>query len=300
LWRYRIAREAVARYAVKRTRGDNLDMDRRSFLGTLTGAGLLANRLSWAADDRKIDKLGLQLYTVRDAMKGDFDGTLAKVAAVGYGEVEFAGYFDHSPKDVKASIDRVGLVSPSAHFDNSYLGDKWPGVLESANVIGQKYVICSFIDEKTRQEPGIWPRLAESFNRAGEAARKVGIQFGYHNHSFEFTPVDGKLPYDILLNSTDPNLVKMEMDLYWIVNAGADPLAYFNRYPGRFHLVHVKGRAKNGDITEVKSDNAIDWKAIFAQSEKAGIKHYFVEQDKSDSPFDSIRTSFNYLHDLRF
>jgi len=275
-------------------------MDRRSFLGTLTGAGLLANRLSWAADNRKIDKLGLQLYTVRDAMKGDFDGTLAKVAAVGYGEVEFAGYFDHSPKDVKASIDRVGLVSPSAHFDNSYLGDKWPGVLESANVIGQKYVICSFIDEKTRQEPGIWPRLAESFNRAGEAARKVGIQFGYHNHSFEFTPVDGKLPYDILLNSTDPNLVKMEMDLYWIVNAGADPLAYFNRYPGRFHLVHVKGRAKNGDITEVKSDNAIDWKAIFAQSEKAGIKHYFVEQDKSDSPFDSIRTSFNYLHDLRF
>jgi sugar phosphate isomerase/epimerase len=300
LWRYRIAREAVARYAVKRTRGDNLDMDRRSFLGTLTGAGLLANRLSWAADNRKIDKLGLQLYTVRDAMKGDFDGTLAKVAAVGYGEVEFAGYFDHSPKDVKASIDRIGLVSPSAHFDNSYLGDKWPGVLESANVIGQKYVICSFIDEKTRQEPGIWPRLADSFNRAGEAARKVGIQFGYHNHSFEFTPVDGKLPYDILLNSTDPNLVKMEMDLYWIVNAGADPLAYFNRYPGRFHLVHVKGRAKNGDITEVKSDNAIDWKAIFAQSEKAGIKHYFVEQDKSDSPFDSIRTSFNYLHDLRF
>jgi len=275
-------------------------MDRRSFLGTLTGAGLLANRLSWAADNRKIDKLGLQLYSVRDAMKVDFDGTLAKVAAVGYGEVEFAGYFDHSPKDVKASIDRVGLVSPSAHFDNSYLGDKWPGVLESANVIGQKYVICSFIDEKTRQEPGIWPRLAESFNRAGEAARKVGIQFGYHNHSFEFTPVDGKLPYDSLLNSTDPNLVKMEMDLYWIVNAGADPLAYFNRYPGRFHLVHVKGRAKNGDITEVKSDNAIDWKAIFAQSEKAGIKHYFVEQDKSDSPFDSIRTSFNYLHDLRF
>jgi sugar phosphate isomerase/epimerase len=276
-------------------------MDRRSFLGTLTGAGLLASRLSWAADNRKIDKLGLQLYTVRDAMKADFDGTLAKVAAAGYREVEFAGYFDRSPKEVKAALARVGLVSPSAHFNNSYLGDQWPGVLESANVIGQQYVICSFIDEKTRQEPGIWPRLADTFNRAGEAARKAGIQFGYHNHSFEFTPVDGKLPYDILLNSTDPNLVKMEMDLYWIVNAGADPLAYFNRHPGRFPLVHVKGRAKNGgDITEVKADNAIDWKAIFAQSEKAGIKHYFVEQDKSDSPFDSIRTSFNYLHDLRF
>jgi sugar phosphate isomerase/epimerase len=275
-------------------------MDRRSFLGTLTGAGVLASRLSWAADTHKIDKIGVQLYTVRDAIKEDFDGTLAKVAAAGYREVEFAGYFDHSPKDVKASLARAGLAAPSAHFDNSYLGDKWPGVLESANVIGHKYVICSFIDEKTRQEPGIWPRLADTFNRAGEQARKAGLQFGYHNHSFEFTPVDGKLPYDIFLNNTDPNLVKMEMDLYWIANAGADPLAYFNRYPGRFHLVHVKGRAKDGEITEVKADNAIDWKAIFAQSDKAGIKHYFVEQDKSASPFDSIRTSFNYLHQLRF
>ncbi len=275
-------------------------MDRRSFLGTVTGAGLLASRIAWAADTRKIDKIGVQLYTVRDAMKEDFDGTLAKVAATGYREVEFAGYFDRSPKEVKASIDRVGLVSPSAHFNNTFLGDKWPGVLESANIIGQQYIICSSIEEKTRQEPGAWPRMAEAFNRAGDAARKAGIQFGYHNHSFEFTPVDGKLPYDILLENTDPNLVKMEMDLYWIVNAGADPLTYFNRYPGRFPLVHVKGRAKNGDITEVKADNSIDWKAIFAQSEKAGIKHYFVEQDKSTSPFDSIRTSFSYLHELRF
>jgi sugar phosphate isomerase/epimerase len=112
--------------------------------------------------------------------------------------------------------------------------------------------------------------------------------------------VGGKVPYDLLLDHTDPNLVKFEMDLYWIANAGADPLAYFNRYPGRFPLVHVKGRAKGGEITEVKADNAIDWKAIFAQSEKAGIKHYFVEQDKSNSPFDSIRTSFTYLRDLRF
>jgi sugar phosphate isomerase/epimerase len=275
-------------------------MDRRSFLGTVTGAGLMANRLSWAVENRKIDMIGVQLYTVRDAMKEDFDGTLAKVASAGYREVEFAGYFDRSPKDVKAALARAGLVSPSAHFDNSYLGEKWPAVLESANIIGQQYVVCSHIDEKTRQEPGSWPRLADLFNRSGEAARKAGLQFAYHNHSFEFPPVDGKLPYDILLNSTDPNLVKMEMDLYWIVNAGADPLAYFNRYPGRFPLVHVKGRAKNGDITEVKADNVIDWKAIFAQSERAGIKHYFVEQDKSSSPFESIRTSFNYLHELRF
>jgi sugar phosphate isomerase/epimerase len=275
-------------------------MDRRSFLGTVTGAGLLASRLTWAAGTRKIDKVGIQLYTVRDAMKQDFDGTLAKVAAIGYREVEFAGYFDRPPKDVKASLERAGLVSPSAHFNNSFLGDKWPAVLESANVIGQQYIVCSSIDEKTRQEPGIWPRMAETFNHAGEAARKAGIQFAYHNHSFEFVPVDGKMPYDILLDGTDPNLVKMEMDLYWTVNAGADPLAYFNRYPGRFALVHVKGRAKNGDMMEVGRDNSIDWKAIFAQSENAGIQHYFVEHDNPKNPFDSIRASFAYLRELRF
>jgi sugar phosphate isomerase/epimerase len=275
-------------------------MNRRKFLGTVTAAGILAPRLSWAADGRKIEKIGLQLYTVRNQMKEDFDGTLAKVAGIGYREVEFAGYFERSPKDVKASLDRAGLVSPSAHFDASYLGDKWPGVLESARVIGQQYVVCSSVEEKLRQQPGGWPRIAEMFNQAGETARKAGIQFAYHNHSFEFTPIEGKLPYDILLNGTDPSLVKMEMDLYWAVNAGADPLAYFNRYPGRFSLVHVKGRDKSGNMDAVAADNSIDWKSLFAQSEKAGIRHYFVEHDNPQVPLDSIRASYAYLHDLRF
>jgi sugar phosphate isomerase/epimerase len=276
-------------------------MNRRKFLGTMTAASVLAPRLSWAADGHKIEKIGLQLYTVRDQMKEDFDGTLAKVAGIGYREVEFAGYFDRPPKDVKASIDLASLVSPSAHFDSSYLGDKWPGVLESARVIGQQYVVCSSVEEKLRQQPGAWQRIAEMFNHAGEAARKAEIQFAYHNHSFEFTPVEGKLPYDILLDGTDPNLVKMEMDLYWAVNAGADPLAYFNRYPGRFALVHVKGRDKSGNnMTQVAADNSIDWKALFAQSEEAGIRHYFVEHDNPQVPMDSIRASFAYLRDLRF
>ena len=276
-------------------------MNRRTFLEAVTAATLLAQRLSGAAESRKIEKIGLQLYTVRDQMKEDFDGTLAKVAGIGYREVEFAGYFERAPKDVKASLDRAGLVSPSAHFNSSYLGDKWPGVLESAGVIGQQYVVCSSVEEKLRQQPGAWQRIAEMFNQAGEAARKAGIQFAYHNHSFEFTPVDGKLPYDILLDGTDPNLVKMEMDLYWTVNAGADPLAYFDRYPGRFALVHVKGRDRGvGNMTQVEADNSIDWKALFAQSEKAGIRHYFVEHDNPQVPMDSIRASYAYLHDLRF
>jgi sugar phosphate isomerase/epimerase len=152
-------------------------MNRRKFLGTMTAASVLAPRLSWAADSHKIEKIGLQLYTVRDQMKEDFDGTLAKAAGIGYREVEFAGYFDRSPKNVRASLDRAGLVSPSAHFNSSFLGDKWPGALESAGVIGQQYVVCSSVEEKLRQQPGAWPRIAEMFNQAGESARKAGIQF---------------------------------------------------------------------------------------------------------------------------
>ena len=290
-------------------------MDRRTFLGTLTAATLLTRRLGFAADDNKIEKIGLQLYTVRDLMKQDFDGTLAKVAAVGYKEVEFAGYFDHSPKDVRAAVDRHGLTAPSAHIDYKSLSDdKFPVVIEAAKVVGHEYLVNPWIDEEIRKQPDAWKHAAETFNRAGEASKKAGIQFAYHNHWFEFLPVNGKLPYDILLTECDPNLVKMELDLCWITVGGQDPLKYFDRYPGRFPLVHVKdvkrvppvtaGGAQDfgssmKDMTEVGS-GIIDWKKIFAQSDKAGIKHYFVEHDNPKKPLESIKTNYDYLARLRF
>jgi sugar phosphate isomerase/epimerase len=289
-------------------------MDRRTFLGTMTAATLLTRRLGFAADDHKIDKIGLQLYTVRDLMKQDFDGTLSKVAAVGYKEVEFAGYFDHSPKDVRAAVDRHGLTAPSAHIDYKNLGDKFPEVIEAAKVVGHEYLVNPWIDEEIRKQPDGWKQAAETFNRAGEACKKAGIQFAYHNHWFEFLPVNGKLPYDLLLTECDPNLVKMELDLCWITVGGQDPLRYFDRYPGRFPLVHVKdvkrvppvtaGGAQDfgssmKDMTEVGS-GIIDWKKIFAQSDKAGIKHYFVEHDNPKKPLESIKKSYDYLARLRF
>jgi sugar phosphate isomerase/epimerase len=289
-------------------------MDRRSFLGAMTAATLLSRNLSWVAEEHKIEKIGVQLYTVRDAMKEDFDGTLAKVRAIGYREVEFAGYFDQSPKEVRAAVERHDLSAPSTHIDYQSLGEKFQQVIDDSQVIGNSYIVNPWIPEEIRKQPDGWKRAAETFNRAGEASKKAGIQFAYHNHWFEFLPMNGKLPYDTLLEECDPNLVKMEMDLCWILLGGQDPLKYFNRYPGRFPLVHVKdlkgfppvtasgGQDFGDSLSEMTSvgGGIIDWKRIFAQSGNAGIRHYFVEHDKPTAPFESIAASYSYLKSLRF
>ena len=290
-------------------------MERRSFIGTMTAAALLTRRLGWAADNRKIENIGVQLYTVREAMQQDFEGTLVKVAAIGYREVEFAGYFEHSPREVRAVLDRHGLVAPSGHVEYDSLGEKWPQLIEASKIIGHRYIVNPDIGDDLRQQPDGWKRAAETFNRAGEASKKVGIQFAYHNHWFDFTPVNGKRPYDILLEECDPTLVKMELDLCWITVTGQDPLVYFHRYPGRFPLVHVKDMRKIPspavtaaitsedqffpDMADVGS-GVIDWKRIFAKSEEAGIKYYFVEHDAPKSAFESIRTSYQYMQGVRF
>ena len=269
--------------------------------------------MGWAAGDHKIDKVGLQLYTVRDLMKADFDGTIAKVAQIGYKEVEFAGYFGRTGQQVRAACDKNGLVPISTHVQYDELDDKFPSVIETSKAIGLGYIVCPWIPEELRKSPDIWKQAAAKFNRCGELSKKAGMQFAYHNHWFEFLPVNGKLPYDELLKECDANLVKMEMDLCWITAAGGDPLKYFNAYPGRFPLVHVKdlktlpkvttGGSQNYgdtvDLTEVGS-GIIDWKKIFAQSDKAGIKHYIVEHDSPKQPFDSIAKSYDYLEKLRF
>jgi sugar phosphate isomerase/epimerase len=258
-------------------------------------------------------------------MQQDLEGTLAKVAAVGYQEVELAGfamspdgqvtYFGRSPQDLRAALNRHGLAAPSTHVNYSSLApERFSRVIEASQVLGHRYLVNPWIDEEVRKQPEGWMRAAEAFNRAGELSRKAGMQFAYHNHWFEFLPVNGTLPYDFLLAHCDAGLVKMELDLCWITVAGGDPLKYFADHPGRFPLVHVKDvkkippiSASGGqnfgdsleDLTEVGS-GIIDWKRIFAQSEKAGIKHYFVEHDRPKAPFDSIKTSYDYLRKLRF
>ncbi len=291
-------------------------MNRRTFLETATtvsAATLLTSRLGWAAADHKIEKVGVQLYTVRDLMKDDFDGTIAKVAQIGYKEVEFAGYFGHTGAQVRAVCDKNGLDPVSTHVQYDELDDKFASVIETSKAIGLEYIVCPWIPEELRKSPDIWKEAAAKFNHCGDLSKQAGMQFAYHNHWFEFLPVDGKLPYDELLKMCDAKLVKMEMDLCWITAAGGDPVKYFNMYPGRFPLVHVKdlktmpkitaGGAQNYgdtvDLTEVGS-GVIDWKKIFVHSEKAGIKHYIVEHDHPKQPFDSITKSYQYLSTLRW
>ena len=289
--------------------------DRRTFLGTLA-AGVVAVRASFAAS---IKNVGVQLYTVRTDLEKDFDGTLAKVAAIGYKEVEFAGYFNHTPQQVRDALKKHRLVSPAAHLDYATVSDagKWAKALEDAAVVGQKFLVNPWIDEPIRNQPDAWKRAADVYNTAGAAAQKHGIQFCYHNHNFEFYPrqdLGGKLPFEYLLETCDPKLVKMEMDLCWISAAGKDPLDYFRRYPGRFPLVHVKGLRKVPaasptpipidkvlpDVTDVGHEDVIDWKRIFAQSKQAGIEHYFVEHDVPKDPFASLKNSYDYLSKLQF
>ena len=197
------------------------------------------------------------------------------------------------------------------HVQYDELDDKFPSVVEYSKAIGLEYIICPWIPEDLRKSPDIWKQAAEKFNKAGEMSKKAGMQFGYHNHWFEFLPTDGKLPYDELLKLCDANLVKMEMDLCWIETTGTDPVKYFEKYPGRFPLVHVKdvktmpkistGGSQNFgdtvDLTEVGS-GTIDWKRIFHYADKAGIKHYVVEHDHPKQPIESIKASYEYLSKL--
>jgi sugar phosphate isomerase/epimerase len=275
-------------------------LNRRTFLSGLSAAAVAG--LSRSARAARLETIGLQLYTVRRDLEKDFDGTLAAVAKVGFREVELAGLFGRTPRDFRASLDRNGLRAPSMHVDLPEIRKDFSKTLEAGTALGVRYVICAWLAPEERKSLDDYKRHIELFNRAGEEAKKAGLQFGFHCHDFEFVPLEGVVPYDLILKETDSARVQMEMDLYWITKAGADPLRYFHQYPGRFPLVHVKDMdaTPKKDFTEV-GKGVVDFKRIFAQSKLAGIRHYFVEQDETPGPaIESARVSYQYLKTLDF
>ncbi len=280
-------------------------MQRRDFLRTTLGAvagGALLPRLAageWARSGAgSLGPIGIQLYTVRREMAKDVESTLATIAGIGYREVEFAGLFNHSAADVRKMLDRHGLAAPSSHVGLPDDMSAWPAMLDDALTLGQSYIICPSFPSRDLSPDGM-KRIAARFNAAGAAAKKAGLRFGFHNHAEEFKPVDGQVPYDLLLSECDPSLVTFEIDIYWMVTGGRDPLAYLAKYPGRFPMIHAKDRTADGRMADVGA-GVIDFPKILAAFKRAGLQHCFVEHDNPPDPFASARASFAYLNALTF
>ena len=277
-------------------------MKRRTFVKT-TSAGLLAGMFfpsSLLAGNPAGYPIGLQLYTLRDEIVKDLGGTLKKIADIGYNTLEAAGYQDGlfyglQPAEFKKLVEGLGMKVTSSHL--TFSDDEVPDVMLAHKDAGIKNLVWPWIGQEDRKSIEQYSLLAAKFNTIGKLCRENGLHFGYHNHAFEFDPIDGKIPYNILLEQTNPDHVFMQLDLYWIIYAGHDPLEWFEKYPGRFHQWHVKdmkaGKEKN--MTEVGT-GIIDYKKIFDHSAQAGMRSFFMEQDSIDGdPYNSIQTSYSYL-----
>ncbi len=279
---------------------------RREFLSAVGAAslvGALPVGRHWPAAEMeaKIKPIGLQLYTVRDLMEHDVNSTLATVAKIGYREVEFAGYFNRSPHQLRETLESLGMTSPASHLDLHELETNFDATAAAAKALGNKWLIVAWLEMKEYPKAADWKQLAARFTALGRRAHDVGLRFAYHNHDFGFELVDGIVPYDTLVTESDPQYVDFEMDLYWIIKAGGKPLDYFAKFPGRFPMVHVKDGigAPTWKMADVGS-GTIDWAKIFAKKKLAGIHHFFVEHDDPTDPVASIRASYRYLSHLTF
>ena len=282
-------------------------MNRRSFvqrLGLTAAGGFALNCAGEIQEETAapepvsaglgLTTVGLQLYTLRSIMADDFEGPVRKAVEIGYKEFELAGHGNLTPKQIRSLLDELNVRSPAAHIGSNLLRSELDEVIEDALVIGHDYVICPHPGDEPYATIDDYKSMAEFFNAVGMKCKDAGVQFAYHNHSFEFEEIDGIVPFDVLMDETDAELVAIELDLCWIVNADKDPIAYFKKYPGRFHLCHVKDLTNDRQMRDVGQGD-IDFASIFAQSSLAGLKHYVVEHDQPDDPIQSIANSFQYL-----
>ncbi len=243
--------------------------------------------------------LGIQLYTVRDPLARDFPGTLAALAAIGYAEVEVWSLHGRSAAEVRQLLDEAGLRAPAGHVGLDAVTDGLEQTIADARTLGHSFVVVPWLPEGLRTADG-YAGVADRFNRAGERLLAAGLRLGYHNHAFEFAPLDaGSTGYDILLARTEPQLVVMELDLFWIRQGGGNALDYFHSHPDRFRLVHVKDMAGDGAMADV-GQGVIDWPALLTAAREAGVQHFFAEHDGAKDPLRFARNSYRYLSRLRF
>lgn len=291
-----------------KSRRDFLKITAAGTLGTMALGSMAACSANEAGQG-----IGLQLYTIRDAMAADTLGSLKKVADMGYKFVELAGYsngkfYGMAPKEFQKAVEDLGMKVVSSHTMVEAKGITMENAQKMADdhaSIGAEYCVQPWVNEEDRNVEK-YKKMIADWNKVGEIMKKVGIQFGYHNHNFEFKPVDGMVPYyDIFLKEMDADLITMELDLYWATKAGQDPVEMFNKYPGRFQMLHFKDGSKKtepyytiikDDITSVGS-GYIDFKRIYEARETAGMKYLFVEDDNQGNgkPFEGIKTSIDNI-----
>jgi sugar phosphate isomerase/epimerase len=272
---------------------------RRNFikLSGLAAGTLLLPQFAEAASKKKIKNVGVQLYSVRKEMLADAAGTLKQLAKIGYKELESArsqkgNYYGLTPKEIRSITKDLGLTLRSGHVG---IDKDWQKSIDAAAEAGQEYLICSSMPSNG-QTVSNYEKVADIFSKSAEECKKAGLTFGYHNHDYEFAKDNGKVLYDILLDKTDPKLVKMELDLGWVVVTGNKPEDYFERYPGRFPLWHLK------DMDVVKKHSTefgkgqLDIKGMLASAKKSGMKHFFVEQEEyTSTALESLTEDYSYL-----
>jgi len=280
-----------------------MSYSRRTFLKTSAAAATVAARRLAAAP--LTEPIGLQLYSVRELLPKDCDGTLHQLAAAGYVEVEAAGYFGRTAADFRHSMDQAGLRCISTHYAMGMLRPRVDELIEYAHNVGCSYIVCP---SPTRKDPAAhgalnledWRWAAGELNRIGEKVKAAGMRFGYHNHTPEFGTENGVVFYDELLRLTDPKLVFFEMDCGWVFAAGRNPVDYLSKTPDRFPLLHVKDMAKgaNGQYHSViLGQGAMDYKPILRAA--TGLKHYFIEQEEfSIDTMESLRQDADYMRKL--
>jgi sugar phosphate isomerase/epimerase len=266
--------------------------------------------------------LGLQLYSVRELLPKDYEGTLKQLGAIGFREVESAGYYNHSAAQVKQAMSDAGLHLVSAHYGSDDLHQKLDEIIAFNKELGVSYIICSFPGFKDPSRvKGLTPKQrssafnlqdwrwnAEQFNTIGTKVSAAGMKFGYHNHTMEFHKTDGVVPYDELLRLTDPAHVTMEMDCGWVTVGGANPVEYLKKYPTRISMLHVKdfknitpeSSIENVPTIVELGQGTIDYRPIFQQAGKSGVvKHCFVEQEGYNvPPMEGLKIDADYMHKL--
>lgn len=298
-----------------RSRRDFLRLSATGIIGAIVISGNDLRAMSVAdgqqtTDDLRKFGIGLQLYTIRDAMSKDVTGSLKKVSETGYKYLELADYnnrkfYGFSPREFAEIVKDLGMEVISSHAGISPKGiteEEAHNMAEDHLNVGAKYCIQPWINDEDRKTIAGYQKMVAEWNKVARIMKDAGLQYGYHNHNFEFATVEGKIPYyDVFLKELDKDLTTMELDLFWATKAGQDPVEIFNQYPGRFQLLHMKDmytkeapffKTSSSDFAPV-GDGVIDFKRILAAKNTAGMKYMFVEQDKTKDgkPFDAIRSS---------